>query len=83
MNENVIGKELVDAAVQVHRELGPWLLESVYEVVLAKELESRGLRIERMVIGPSEENLGDFVSLRERQTQVEPGGPANAASPHR
>jgi len=52
MNENLIGKEVVDAAVQVHRELGPGLLESVYEVVLAKELENRGLRVERQVPVP-------------------------------
>ena len=49
MNENVIGKEVVDAAVKVHRELGPGLLETVYEVVLTKELQSRGLRVERQV----------------------------------
>ena len=156
MIENVIGKEVVDAAVQVHRELGPGLLESVYEVVLARELESRGLRverqvpvsihyrglrfeegfradiivegkvilelksveqlskvhakqvftylklkglelgyllnfganlmkdgIERIVNGLSEENLGVLASWRERQIQVEPGGAANSASPHR
>ena len=47
MKENVIGKEVVDAAVKVHRELGPGLLETVYEVVLTKELQSRGLRVER------------------------------------
>ena len=47
MNENGIGKEVVDAAVRVHRELGPGLLETVYEVVLARELEKRGLRVER------------------------------------
>jgi GxxExxY protein len=35
MNENDIGKIIVDAAVAVHRELGPGLLESVYEVILA------------------------------------------------
>jgi hypothetical protein len=35
MNENDIGKVVVDAAVKVHRELGPGLLETVYEVVLA------------------------------------------------
>jgi GxxExxY protein len=52
MNENGIGKEVVDSAVQVHRELGPGLLESVYEVVLAKELERRGLRVERQVPVP-------------------------------
>jgi hypothetical protein len=30
MNENGIGKEVVDAAVQVHRELGPGLLETAW-----------------------------------------------------
>ena len=48
----MIGKEVVDAAVKVHRELGPGLLETVYEVVLASELEKRGLRVERQVAVP-------------------------------
>ena len=52
MNENAIGKEVVDAALKVHRELGPGLLETVYEVVLAKELQSRGLGVERQVLVP-------------------------------
>ena len=52
MDENAIGKQLVDAAVQIHRELGPGLLETVYEVVLARELESRGLRVRRQVPVP-------------------------------
>src|SRR5260221_12078388 len=52
MDENTIGKSVVDAAVQVHRELGPGLLEIVYEVVLARELESRDLQIERQVSVP-------------------------------
>lgn len=38
---------VVDAALQLHRDLGPGLLESVYEVVLAKMLEQRGLSVER------------------------------------
>jgi len=38
---------IVDAAIQIHRNLGPGLLESVYEIVLARELERRGLRVER------------------------------------
>ncbi len=38
---------VVDAALKIHRELGPGLLESVYEVVLARALEKRGLRVER------------------------------------
>ena len=49
MNENSIGREVVDAAIAVHRELGPGLLETVYEVVLLDELRSRGLRAERQV----------------------------------
>jgi GxxExxY protein len=47
MTENQIGKIVVDAAVAMHRALGPGLLESVYEAVLAAELRERGLRVER------------------------------------
>jgi iron complex transport system substrate-binding protein len=39
--------EIVDAALKLHRALGPGLLESVYEALLAKELERRGLRAAR------------------------------------
>ncbi|HEX9593239.1 MAG TPA: GxxExxY protein [bacterium] len=49
MDENAIGTIVVDAAVAVHRALGPGLLESVYEVVFAHELEKRGLAVERQV----------------------------------
>ncbi|MFA5263144.1 MAG: GxxExxY protein [Opitutaceae bacterium] len=49
MNENEIGKIIVDAAVTVHRELGPGLLETVYEAILARELMDRGLNVERQV----------------------------------
>lgn len=38
---------VVDAALQLHRDLGPGLLESAYEAVLAKILEQRGLQVER------------------------------------
>ena len=49
MNENEIGTIIVDCAVALHRDLGPGLLESVYEVTLARALERRGLRVERQV----------------------------------
>ena len=52
MNENEIGTLILNAAIEVHRELGPGLLETVYEVVLAKELESRGLLAARQVRVP-------------------------------
>jgi GxxExxY protein len=49
MTENEIGQVVVDAALTVHRELGPGLLETVYEVILAHELRQRSLRVERQV----------------------------------
>ena len=49
MTENEIGTIVIDSAIAVHRELGPGLLESVYEVVLAHELRDRGLAVERQV----------------------------------
>ena len=52
MNENEIGMMVVDAAIAVHRELGPGLLESVYEAVLADELAGRGLSAVRQVLVP-------------------------------
>ena len=52
MEEDQIGKLVVDAAILVHRELGPGLLETVYEVVLAHELQQRGLPVERQVAVP-------------------------------
>ena len=52
MNENEIGGIVVSAAIVIHREMGPGLLESVYEVILAHELKERGLRVERQVVVP-------------------------------
>jgi len=49
VTENQIGKLVVDSALAVHRELGPGLLEMVYEVILAHELQQRGLGVERQV----------------------------------
>jgi GxxExxY protein len=50
--ENELAKQIVDAAYHVHTSLGPGLLESVYEVVLAYELEKRGLRTARQQAVP-------------------------------
>jgi GxxExxY protein len=47
MTENEIAKQILDAAFLVHTKLGPGLLESVYEVVMAYELKKRGLTAER------------------------------------
>ena len=47
MDENEIAKIIVDAAFQIHKRLGPGLLASVYEFVLAHELKKGGLRVKR------------------------------------
>ncbi|HOO21010.1 MAG TPA: GxxExxY protein [Kiritimatiellia bacterium] len=50
MRINEITGTIVDVALQIHRDLGPGLLESVYEAVLARKLETRGLGVERQKI---------------------------------
>lgn len=52
MTENELSKVVVDAAFKVHTKVGPGLLESVYEVILAHELQQRGLRVQRQVAIP-------------------------------
>lgn len=47
MTENEIGKIVVDASVRLHKQLGPGLLETVYEIILSHELQTRGLKVER------------------------------------
>lgn len=49
MHENEIGKIIIDSAIHLHRDLGPGLLESVYEVTLAAKLRQRGLTVKRQV----------------------------------
>ena len=47
-----MAKEIVDVAFRAHTALGPGLFESVYEAVLASELEKRGLRVGRQQVIP-------------------------------
>ena len=49
---NKLSGIILDSSIEVHRNLGPGLLESVYEVCLCKELTSRGVRYERQVALP-------------------------------
>jgi GxxExxY protein len=51
---NLLSGQVIDAAYFIHSRLGPGLLESVYEVLLAKELEKRGLKVARQVPVPIE-----------------------------
>ena len=52
MTENEIAKQILDAAFLAHTKLGPGLLESVYEVIIAYELKKRGLTAERQKAMP-------------------------------
>ena len=52
MSENELATIIVDACYQIHTGLGPGLLESVYEVILQKELQKRGLHVMRQTPVP-------------------------------
>ena len=49
---NLLSKQIVDACISVHKEMGPGLLESVYEYCLLKEFELRGIDAKSQVIIP-------------------------------
>ncbi len=49
MDENECSKLVIGAAIEVHRHLGPGMLESAYEAALWHELGSQGLRVSRQV----------------------------------
>ncbi|MFC1571762.1 GxxExxY protein [Candidatus Margulisiibacteriota bacterium] len=50
--EEQIAKEIVHAAYMVHKNLGPGLLESIYEICLCYELKKQGLKVERQAPVP-------------------------------
>jgi iron complex transport system substrate-binding protein len=60
---NDLSGQLVDAAFQVHKALGPGLLESVYESCFAAELQHRGIKFDRQV----------GVDIRYRDVEIESG----------
>jgi GxxExxY protein len=50
LSENEIGTILITTAIEIHRSLGSGLFESVYETVLAHDLEEKGLTVKREVL---------------------------------
>ena len=65
MNENEIGAKVVNCAFRLHMKLGPGLLESVYEAILAKQLQRAGLKVETQVPVPIEyEGIRFFEAFR-------------------
>ena len=63
MNINQLSSKIINAAIRVHKELGPGLLESVYQRCLSIELKGKGLHIESEVPVP--------ISYRGRQVHEE------------
>jgi GxxExxY protein len=52
MHENKISSLIIGAAIEVHKQLGPGLLESTYETCLEYELTEKGLKVDRQVALP-------------------------------
>jgi len=52
MDENMLSNQIIGAAIEVHRTLGPGLLESVYEECLVYELSARQIPFERQKVYP-------------------------------
>ena len=52
MQKDPLSASVIGAAIEVHRHLGPGLLESTYEACLAHELQQRGIEIQRQVTLP-------------------------------
>ncbi len=52
MNENEIGTIILDQCFKIHKEIGPGLFESVYEIILDHLLREKGLNVERQVSIP-------------------------------
>ena len=52
MHENQLTSKIIGAAIEVHRELGPGLLESAYETCLAHELKQQNLEVQQQITLP-------------------------------
>ena len=52
MTENEISQKIIGAAIEVHKQLGPGLLESTYETCLAYELKQLGLDVKQQIALP-------------------------------
>lgn len=52
MHENEVSEKIIGCAIEVHKALGPGLLESAYEECLAAEMKAQGLKFERQKAVP-------------------------------
>lgn len=63
-HDTVISEQVIGCAIEVHRDLGPGLLEKPYHMALCVELAHRGIRFERQPVIPLEyrgAQIGDFI----------------------
>jgi len=51
MDENEISKRVIGAAIEVHKYLGPGLLESIYQQCLVRELQLQTIRVDTELVG--------------------------------
>jgi GxxExxY protein len=75
MEPNEISGQILDAALKVHKTLGPGLLESVYRACLTHELRSRGLRVRTeismpVIPGGVRIDAGDHIDMLVEETVV-------------
>jgi GxxExxY protein len=71
--DDPLTREIIGAAIEVHKALGPGLLESAYERCLAREVALRGLRVERQV-EVALEYKGERIDCAYRMDLVVEGG---------
>jgi len=60
MTENEIGTIIIETSINIHKELGPGLLESVYETILYHGLREKGLKVRKQVSIPIKFNNIEF-----------------------
>ena len=75
MDGNDLTGEIIGAAIEIHRHLGPGLLESAYEECMVFELRKRGLQVESQVVLPvlykgNRLNAGYRIDLRVNQQVI-------------
>ncbi len=71
MRHNELSSKIIAAAIEVHRELGPGLLESIYEQCLVQELRDRGLHVEQQVVVPVHYKGRDLGTVMRLDMRVE------------
>ena len=63
---NEVAYEIVGCAIEVHKHIGPGLLESIYEACLIEELKDQGFKVESQVLVPiiyKNKNIGNSLKL--------------------